>query len=122
MAKDKTLSSEEKAAKKAAKAAKKESQKRSETDGVHKKSSSNSKKDKTAKAALLEEETKNVETTTKLLNELEAEKPGTVVVKDDEEGNMEIDVKQPPLLSALVPFANPLADEKVGRKVLRSVK
>ena len=135
MAKDKSLSAEDKAAKKAAKAAAKKNssslpshEKRSENDGVHKSKSAAS------KSALLAAEAHKVDATTKLLNELEADKPGTVVnvVKDnndDEEqeggGNvMEIDVKTAPalLLSALVPFANPLADEKVGRKVLRSVK
>ncbi|KAL8631089.1 hypothetical protein Q9189_003200 [Teloschistes chrysophthalmus] len=124
--------------------------KRAETDGVHKSSSSSkkdkperkekkSKKEKSAdKTAqpqsppadttagsstelIIAEEAQDVEMTTKLLNTLEEEKPGTVVVKD-EKGDLEVKIKQKPLIGALVPFANPLADEKVGKKVLKSVK
>ena len=104
-----------KAAHKAEKKAKKE--KRSETDGVHK----SSKKDKKAKDKAIDADKENTETTTKLLNTLETEKPGTVIVKEDD-GDIEIKVKAKPLLGALVPFAHPMADEKVGKKVLKSVK
>lgn len=58
--------------------------------------------------------------TTQLLNTLEAEKPGSVVVKE-QDGDVDVKVKTV-LRGALVPFANPLADEKVGRKVLKGVK
>ncbi|KAL9578268.1 MAG: hypothetical protein Q9203_007158 [Teloschistes exilis] len=122
--------------------------KRAETDGVHKSSSSSkkdrsdrkekkekSKKEKSDKTAqsptpnttalapepILAEEAQDVDMTTELLNTLEEEKPGTVVVKD-EKGDLEVKIKQKPLIGALVPFANPLADEKVGKKVLKSVK
>ncbi|KAL8724333.1 MAG: hypothetical protein Q9181_006872 [Wetmoreana brouardii] len=60
-------------------------------------------------------------TTTKLLDTLEEEKPGSLVVRE-EGGDLEIKVKTKPLLGALVPFANPLADEKGCRKVLKGVK
>lgn len=74
----------------------------------------------------------DVQMTTELLNSLEKEKPGSVaVVKDgdvDGEGDvLEVKVKnavvgRPLLIGALVPFAHPLADEKVGKKVLKGVK
>lgn len=113
MAKEKPTDPE-KEAKKLAKAEKKA--KRSETDGVHKsKSEKREKKEKkTAVAA------SDADVTIKLLNTLEETKPGSVVVKED--GNVKVKVKMEPLLGALVPFANPLADEKVGKKVLKSVK
>ncbi|KAL9132141.1 MAG: hypothetical protein Q9217_000075 [Psora testacea] len=116
MAKEKPLDPE-RAARKAEKKAKKE--KRSETDGVHK--SSSKKKHKTKDKAI-DADKESVEATTKPLNTLEAEKPGTVVVKEDDGDTMEVKLKTKPLLGALVPFANPLADEKVGKKVLKNVK
>ena len=88
---------------------KEKKEKRSETDGVKK-----SKKDKKAKlngdnvAAALEEKLTQSETP---VVETKA-----IVVK---ESNGEIALKP---VSALVPFANPLADEKVAKKVLKSVK
>lgn len=125
MAKEKPTDPE-KEAKRAAKAAKKEA-KRSEKEGVHKskteKTDKKHKKDKKEKKEkkVKEAEAANVEVTTKLLNSLEETKPGSVVVKE-KEGDLEVKVKTAPLLGALVPFANPLADEKVGKKVLKSVK
>ncbi|KAL8685538.1 MAG: hypothetical protein Q9218_007699, partial [Villophora microphyllina] len=120
--------------------------KRAETNGVHKskkdkseKSEKSERKEKKEKkerksteepliqipaseaAPIITEEAQDVEMTTKLLNALEEEKPGSLVVKD-ENGDLEIKVKQKPLLGALVPFANPLADEKVCKKVLKGVK
>jgi H/ACA ribonucleoprotein complex subunit 2 len=91
------------------KSKKEKKENRSETDGVKK-----SKKDKKAKvngdnvAAALEE----------TLTQLEAPVGETkaVIVK---ESNGEIALKP---VGALVPFANPLADEKVAKKVLKSVK
>lgn len=41
--------------------------------------------------------------------------------EDEEDGEVEVKTKIV-LRGALVPFANPLADEKVGRKVLKGVK
>ena len=108
MAKEKSVDKEERRKEK-----KVSKEKRSEVDGVHK-----SKRDKKAdkKAAAAE----NAEITTKLLNTLENEKPGSIAIK--EEGEIEVKIKSAPILGALVPFANPLADEKVGKKVLKSVK
>lgn len=108
MAKEKSTEKEER--KKDTKAPK---EKRSEKDGVHK--SKKDKKEKKAAAA-----TEDVEVTTRLLNALEKQKPGSVAVK--EEGDVQVKIKAVPLIGALVPFANPLADEKVGKKLLKSVK
>ena len=114
MAKEKS-SDPDREARKLAKAEKKA--KRSETDGIHKsKSDKKEKKDKKTAAAA-----SDAEVTTKLLNAIEEEKPGSVAVRE-ETGDMQVKLKTEPLLGALVPFANPLADEKVGKKVLRSVK
>ncbi|KAF3490766.1 ribosome biogenesis protein Nhp2 [Arthroderma uncinatum] len=82
----------------------KKEKKRSETDGVHKKS----KKEK-KNAELLE---KAVE------QELSSKTPETeVAVQDVAMTNGD---ERP--LGALVPFANPLAEDKVAKKVLKSVK
>ena len=114
MAKEKSTDPE-KEARKLAKAEKKA--KRSETDGVHKsKSDKKEKKEKRTAAAASE-----ADVTTKLLNAIEETNPGSVAVKE-ENGNVKVDVKTQPLLGALVPFANPLADEKAGKRVLKSVK
>ncbi len=91
---------------------KEKKEKRSEKDGVHK-----SKKDKKEKKVPV---TEQEEVTTQLLNTLEETNPGTVAIREN--GDVEVKVKAAPLVGALVPFANPLADEKVGKKVLKSVK
>ena len=121
MAKEKPVDPE-KEARRAAKAAKKAA-KSSEINGVHK--SKSDKKDKSEKKVkkenIIAEEAEDTEVTTKLLNKLEETKPGSVVVKEDS-GDLQVKVKSEPLLGALVPFANPLADEKVGKKVLKGVK
>lgn len=120
MAKEKPADSD-KEARRAAKAAKKEA-KRSETNGVHKSKSDRKDKDKKDKRDKhIGTEVANSELTTKLLNTLEDTKPGSVAVKEDT-GDLQIKVKSEPLLGALVPFANPLADDKTGKKVLKSVK
>ena len=122
MAKEKPTDPE-KEARKLAKAEKKA--KRSETDGVHK--SKSDKKERAKKDKKENEDKENtavvsdVEPTTRLLNTLEETKPGSVAVKE-ENGEVKVKVKMEPLLGALVPFANPLADEKIGKKVLKSVK
>ena len=108
----------EKEAKKLAKAEKKA--KRSETDGVHK-SKSEKKEKKEKKERKTAAAASDAEMTTKLLNTLEETKPGSVAVKE-ENGDVKVKVKLEPLLGALVPFANPLADEKAGKKVLKCVK
>jgi H/ACA ribonucleoprotein complex subunit 2 len=87
---------------------KEKKEKRSEADGVKK-----SKKDKKSKlngdnvAAVFEEVTKAEEPVVEAT---------AVVVKESSE---EVLLKP---VGALVPFANPLADEKVTKKVLKSVK
>ena len=114
MAKEKPTDPE-KEAKKLAKAEKRA--KRSETDGVHKpKSDKKEKTEKKTTAAASE-----ADVTAKLLNTIAENKPGSVAVKD-ENGDLKVKVKMEPLLGALVPFANPLADEKAGKKVLKGVK
>ena len=96
------------------------SQKRSSKDGVHKSSKSSKKDSKILVTATAAEEVSEIDVTTKLLNTLEETKPGSIAIKEN--GAIEVKVKAAPLLGALVPFANPLADEKVGKKVLKSVK
>jgi H/ACA ribonucleoprotein complex subunit 2 len=94
---------------KSEKVKKEKKEKRSETDGVKK-----SKKDKKSKlsgdnvAAALEE--------TLAQSEAPVVETKAIVVK---ESNGELAVKP---VGALVPFANPLADDKVAKKVLKSVK
>ena len=110
MAKERSTDKEERRKEKKDKKEKKE--KRSEKDGVH--------KSKREKEKLLVTAAEEANITTKLLNGLEEEKLGSLIVKKD--GEVKIKVKSAPLLGALVPFANPLADDKVGKKVLKSVK
>lgn len=88
-------------------------EKRSEKDGVHK-----TKKVKSEKKKAPEAEDNDV--TTKLLNALEEKKPSSIIKEENE--SAPVKVKTAPLLGALVPFAHPLADEKVQKKVLKSVK
>jgi H/ACA ribonucleoprotein complex subunit 2 len=94
---------------KSEKVKKEKKEKRSETDGIKK-----SKKDKKSKLngdsvpVALEETLARSEAP-----KIEAE---SIVVK---ESNGELTVKP---VGALVPFANPLADDKVAKKVLKSVK
>ena len=101
---------------------------------------SSSKKEKAARAKAIEAEIASVDAQTKLLDQLDKTAPGTVAVKktrandddddddDEEEGTkiekkkLQVRIKAAPLLGALVPFANPLADEKVAKKVLKGVK
>lgn len=110
MAKEKSVDKEER--KKEKKASK---EKRSEVDGVHK-----TKKDKRAGKEKKAVAAEDAGISTKLLNTVEDEKPGSVVIKED--GDIHLKIKDAPILGALVPFANPLADEKGGKKVLKSVK
>lgn len=125
MAKEKSTDKEER---KRERHAKKE--KRSEKDGVHK-----SKKDKKGKhreapvedeedvkpIMLAEEVTEvNVDAniTEALLHKLESQDPE----RDVKVAIAEDVSSEPVLLAALVPFANPLADEKTQKKVLKSIK
>ena len=111
MAKERSTDKDERRREKKEKKEKKE--KRSEKEGVHK-----NKKDKKEKNLVVAAEEANI--TTGLLNDIEEKKPGSVVVKEN--GDVEVKIKSTPLLGALVPFANPLADDKIGKKVLKSVK
>lgn len=83
---------------------------RSEKDGVHK-----SKKDK---KDIGQEGNEHVADA--LLNALEENISGsaTIAVKV----NGDVAVSTPPPIGALVPFANPLADEKAQKKTFRTVK
>lgn len=129
---------------------KKDKEKRSEKDGVHKSSKSNgssikkikSEKIKTAAAAAAaaEDSKEDEEVTSQLLDTLngEGKKPSDSSIiasaiakekekeKDTEEngsGSVKVKTKPtPPLLGAFVPFAHPLADEKVQKKVYKIVK
>lgn len=89
------------------KKAKKE--KRSDKDGVHK-----LKKDKKEKKL---EDDEHV--TTALLNALDDNAPESAA---DTAMNGVVSVNSSHLIGALVPFANPLADEKAQKRALRSVK
>ncbi|EAW07471.1 ribosome biogenesis protein Nhp2 [Aspergillus clavatus NRRL 1] len=90
-------------------------EKRSEKDGVHKSKDKKEKKDKTVLAEAVEQEL-----TSKVLDGIEkavaaeATVDGTVEVE-----LMEVDGRP---VGALVPFANPLAEDKQAKKVLKSVK
>lgn len=91
---------------------KEKKEKRQSADGVKKE-----KKDK--------KDRKSTDATTAILNTLETAQPGAVAV--DADGDVIVDaaaetsVAQIPQ-AALVPFANPLCDEKNGKKVLKTVK
>lgn len=109
MAKEKSTDKEEL---KRAKHSKKE--KRSEKDGVHKSKKVKPEKIKTTV-------TDDPEITTKLLDALTEEKPSNIA-KEENGSSVTVKVKPAPLLGALVPFAHPLADEKVQKKVFKSIK
>lgn len=93
-------------------------EKRSEKDGVHKssKKEKKEKKDKTALTGAVEQEL-----TSKVIDGIDeavsAEKPNGVVKAEVE---MEVDTARP--VGAVVPFANPLVEDKSAKKVLKSVK
>ncbi|KAI9813407.1 MAG: snoRNA-binding protein [Pycnora praestabilis] len=110
MAKERSDKSE----KKEKKDKKEKKEKRSEKDGVHK-----SKKDKKEKVPVPDTE-EDGDVTMALTDTLEEQTGGEVVVGKN--GNGDVVVKASVPVGALVPFANPLADEKVGKKVLKSVK
>lgn len=108
MAKDKSEKKEKKD--------KKEKKSRASEDGV--------KKEK-------KEKRKSTDATTAVLNAIEDDNPGAVAVVDNDgdvivgdaseiNGDSSAIVKVPE--AALVPFANPLCDEKNGKKVLKTVK
>ena len=112
MAKEK---SEEKEARRREKKERKEKEMLIGTNGIQKAA-----KEKTAKKHIAAADAEEVHVTTKLLNSLESEKHGYPIVKEDD--SLQVKVKAAPLIGALVPFANPLADEKQQKKILKSVK
>jgi H/ACA ribonucleoprotein complex subunit 2 len=87
-------------------------EKRAEKDGVHKagKKEKKDKKDKTALADAVEKEI-----TSQVLDGLD-QAASAVVAADP----MVVDGERP--IGALVPFANPLVEDKQAKKVLKSVK
>ena len=90
----------------------KKDKKRSESDGVSKPSKKDKKEKKASEATLTKALSEHLETVADITGD--GDQPIAAV---DVAG---AGVK--PLLAALVPFANPLADEKVGKKVLKGVK
>lgn len=90
-------------------------EKRAEKDGVHKgKKEKKDKKDKTVLADAVEKEI-----TSQVLEGLDQAASAGVAVK----GDVEVDamaVDRP--VGAVVPFANPLVEDKQAKKVLKSVK
>lgn len=87
-------------------------EKRAEKDGVHKvKKEKKEKKDKTALVDAVEQEI-----VSEAMEGLE--QTGAVAVKG--EGEVDAVVDRP--VGALVPFANPLVEDKQAKKVLKSVK
>jgi H/ACA ribonucleoprotein complex subunit 2 len=101
MGKDKVEKKEKRAEKK---------EKRAEKDGVHK-AGKKEKKDKKDKATLVDAVEKEIASQV----QEDLEKAASVV--DDA---MVIDGERP--IGALVPFANPLVEDKQAKKVLKSVK
>jgi H/ACA ribonucleoprotein complex subunit 2 len=93
----------------------KKERKRSETDGVTKpkKDKKEKHKDKLANGGHV---------ATALLDTLAAQHQGGESKKLNGTGDVNVTERPPRPVGALVPFANPLADEKAGKKVLKSVK
>ncbi|EEA25615.1 snoRNA-binding protein [Talaromyces marneffei ATCC 18224] len=86
----------------------KKEKKRSETDGVHKSSKKEKKEKKLSDAA-------EKELTAQVLEGLEAKGAVEEVIAVD------VEVTEKPI-GALVPFANPLAEDKTAKKVFKTVK
>lgn len=86
---------------------KRKKEKRADKDGVHK-----SKKERKERVE------PNGDAASALLHALAVEKPEPT----KEEPNEDVVMRDPQPIGALVPFANPLADEKIQKKVLKSVK
>lgn len=116
--KDTTLTKEER---RAARKAEKE-KKRSATDGVHKtKDKKEKKKDRAALVEKVENAlgTKPVDKTAEANGDTEDEASGSEDENNDEKA-VPLRPKKP--VGALVPFANPLVDEKTAKKIFRGVK
>lgn len=91
---------------------KEKKEKRSETDGVHKKSKKDKKKAEAIADAVEEQ-----------LNSKALKQPDVAEDVQEAHDQMEVDDdKKIRPVGAVVPFANPLADEKAAKKVLKSVK
>jgi H/ACA ribonucleoprotein complex subunit 2 len=109
---------EKKKDKKDKKDKKEKKEKRSEEAGVKKSKSDKDKKDK---------KKKHKETEDAIVEQASPD-AGTLPIRaanvsdDDEEGAMDVDVERVVITSALVPFANPLADAKQTKKLLKIVK
>jgi H/ACA ribonucleoprotein complex subunit 2 len=90
-------------------------EKRSEKDGVHKsKKDKKEKKDKTVLAEAVEQEL-----TSKVLDGIDKAVAAESAVNGTAEAEMDVDGRP---VGALVPFANPLVEDKQAKKVLKSVK
>lgn len=113
MGKEKTASKEERKQEKH-----KKKERRSEKDGVHKSKREKTEKETAEKGELVE--ANDTDLTIKSTHSLKAQKPNALSNKRNEE--TEVSVNVAPLIGALVPFANPLADDKIQKKVLKSVK
>ena len=90
---------------------KEKKEKRSDSDGIHK--SKKDKKDKIVKKSL-----ENGEAANAVVDDTIAASSAPSLSKPN--GHIAVKLALP--IGALVPFANPLADEKVGKKVFKSVK
>lgn len=88
-------------------------EKRAEKDGVHKKKDKKDKKDKAALADAVDKEI-----TTQVLDGLDQAVATSVTVK----GEVDVAVNGVRPVGAVVPFANPLVEDKAAKKVLKSVK
>jgi hypothetical protein len=96
----------------------KNEKKRSETDGVHKHKKEKKRKNSGALAEAMEEEL-----TTQVLEGLESSKTQNLQVNGDTEGDTTAPTQMESRpVGALVPFANPLVEDKVAKKVLKTVK
>ncbi|KAL9626943.1 MAG: hypothetical protein Q9164_007750 [Protoblastenia rupestris] len=93
----------------------KEKEKQADTNRVRKPEKNKTVNNKVSTAA-----SEELNVTAKLLSSLEAEKSGSPVVKEDDK--TQVKVNAAPLIGALVAFANPLADDKQQKKMLRGVK
>lgn len=87
----------------------KKDKKRSDTDGVHKKSKKDKKGSTLLNGAIEKELTADAPA--------QSQEAAVMDIQMDTESKL-----QPRPLGALVPFANPLAEEKVAKKVLKNVK
>ncbi|KAI9845359.1 MAG: snoRNA-binding protein [Thelocarpon superellum] len=118
MAKEAAVTKEKKDKKdKKEKREKGKTEKRSETEGVHK--SKKDKKDKKDKKGKRDSATEAMQQVAIAPRDSPTQEPGLTVAA---EADGDLIMHTPVPVGALVPFANPLADDKVQKKVLKSVK